>query len=437
LGQTLLQLTDGNNNPKFLLYCDGPTAAGDKNVFKMDTSTGVVRFGGNGQSGVLGLYPGLLAGSFGETQSTIFLNGHTGQLQLGPLNKVGPNGITGKIMIKNTIGNNTMLLDGGDGDLICIPGSANFRGDASANYRSKASFHLDSKRGNIWLGGNDAGAGKLFIFPSDAKDINNEDLSSVRINGDSGGVELSAQKDFGGKLVSSIALNAKNSAMTLRSVDPGIDGKHFPRIDLNGQAGNVTIKNVNGNDSIVLDAPLGAVWLGSKDNDGDLMVFSKNATNYRDTTQASIHLNGGAGDILLRNADCAEEFDISSESTEHEPGTVMIIDTDGKLQRSNKAYDKRVAGVISGAGDCKPGIILDKKKSLNIRAPLAMLGKVYCKVDANQSSIKVGDMLTTSKTPGHAMKATNRSKSFGAVIGKGLGAIKSGRGLIPILVALQ
>ncbi len=66
-----------------------------------------------------------------------------------------------------------------------------------------------------------------------------------------------------------------------------------------------------------------------------------------------------------------------------------------------------------------------------------MLGKVYCKVDADQSTIKVGDMLTTSHTAGHAMKATNRSKAFGAVIGKALHAVKSGKRLIPILIALQ
>ena len=66
-----------------------------------------------------------------------------------------------------------------------------------------------------------------------------------------------------------------------------------------------------------------------------------------------------------------------------------------------------------------------------------MLGKVYCKIDADKSPIKIGDMLTTSDTPAHAMKATNRSKAFGAVIGKALSAIKEKKGMIPILIALQ
>ena len=146
------------------------------------------------------------------------------------------------------------------------------------------------------------------------------------------------------------------------------------------------------------------------------------------------------GDVACTNADCAEEFDISEPRTTIAPGTVVVLDDDGKLQKSSKAYDKRVAGVVSGAGDCKPGIILDKKRSSendNSRLPVALVGKVYCKVNAKYSRIRVGDLLTTSPTPGHAMKATNRSKAFGAVIGKALSSLKSGKGLIPILIALQ
>jgi hypothetical protein len=84
------------------------------------------------------------------------------------------------------------------------------------------------------------------------------------------------------------------------------------------------------------------------------------------------------GDIILKNADFAEEFDIE-ESAEVEPGTVMVLDQDGTLRPSESAYDKRVAGVISGAGDYKPGIILDKQQLLSNRKPVALVGKVYLK----------------------------------------------------------
>lgn len=142
------------------------------------------------------------------------------------------------------------------------------------------------------------------------------------------------------------------------------------------------------------------------------------------------------GDIFLTNQDCAEDFDISG-AEKIEPGTVMVIDQEGALRQSEKAYDKRVAGVISGAGDYKPGIILGKRQSENNRMPIALVGKVYCKVDARYSPIEVGDLLTTSHTPGHAMKADDPLKAFGSVIGKALRSLADGQGLIPILIALQ
>jgi hypothetical protein len=141
-------------------------------------------------------------------------------------------------------------------------------------------------------------------------------------------------------------------------------------------------------------------------------------------------------DIVLANADCAEDFDIS-QMAGAEPGTVMVLGQEGALEPSRRAYDTRVAGVISGAGDFKPGIVLDKQQSACNRMPVALLGKVYCKVDAQCGSVDVGDLLTTSATPGHAMKAGDPFKAFGAIIGKALRPLTSGQGLIPILVALQ
>ena len=140
--------------------------------------------------------------------------------------------------------------------------------------------------------------------------------------------------------------------------------------------------------------------------------------------------------FVVGGGDCAEEFDIA-EAVEIDPGTVMVLNPEGTLQPSQQAYDKRVAGVISGAGDYKPGLILDKKKSSEGRMPVALVGKVYCKVDAQYASIEVGDLLTTSPTLGHAMKADDPLKAFGSVIGKALRPLQAGQGLIPILIALQ
>jgi len=140
------------------------------------------------------------------------------------------------------------------------------------------------------------------------------------------------------------------------------------------------------------------------------------------------------GDIRLINADCAEDFDVTEET---EPGEVMVLTETDLLQPCTKAYDKKVVGVISGAGNYKPGIVLDKQNTGANRKPIAMMGKVYCKVDADISPIETGDMLTTSNIPGYAMKAIDPFKAFGAVIGKALASLSEGKGLIPILVVLQ
>ena len=172
--------------------------------------------------------------------------------------------------------------------------------------------------------------------------------------------------------------------------------------------------------------------------DADIAFGYGSSLNFHDTMR--IKGNGdilATGDIKLQGADCAEEFDLVEAATAIEPGTVMVLNNEGKLQPSENAYDKCVAGVISGAGDYKPGIVLDRKHEEAKRLPIALVGKVYCKVDADHGAIEVGDLLTTSPTPGHAMKAGDILKAFGTVLGKALCSLKAGKGLIPVLVALQ
>lgn len=145
-----------------------------------------------------------------------------------------------------------------------------------------------------------------------------------------------------------------------------------------------------------------------------------------------------AGDVILSGADCAEDFEIDESClSTTAPGTVMVLDDEGRLRPSVTAYDKRVAGVVSGAGNCRPGIILDRQSDSIQRRPLALVGKVFCKVDAMLAPISVGDLLTTSATPGHAMRAADPVQAIGAVLGKALRPLKEGCSLIPILVALQ
>ena len=143
------------------------------------------------------------------------------------------------------------------------------------------------------------------------------------------------------------------------------------------------------------------------------------------------------GDVILVNSsgDIAEDFDVEDGSARVEPGTVLVIGSNGKLCASTDAYDTRVAGVVSGAGELKPAIVLQRIESCSQRSPIALVGKAFCKVDALFGSIQPGDLLTTSSTPGHAMKLLDHSRAAGAILGKALGGLTDGQGLIPILVS--
>jgi hypothetical protein len=147
-----------------------------------------------------------------------------------------------------------------------------------------------------------------------------------------------------------------------------------------------------------------------------------------------LNMSSPTSDIVL--GDVAEGFG-TQDGEIIEPGTVVVLDQHGLVRPGDEAYDKKVAGVVSGAGDYRPAIVLDKQRSQASRLPVALMGKVCCKVDAEYSPIEVGDLLTTSQTPGHAMKAADPLKAFGSVIGKALRSLNAGQGMIPILIALQ
>jgi hypothetical protein len=154
----------------------------------------------------------------------------------------------------------------------------------------------------------------------------------------------------------------------------------------------------------------------------------------------NVQVNGNitvTGDVTLTGADCAEQFAVTADE-ELRPGEVLVIRQDGLLERSAREYDRRVAGVVAAAGDFKPGIILDSKpRSRGARAAVSLFGKVSCFADAGHGPITPGDLLTTSNTPGHVMRASDDSRSAGSIVGKALGALPEGRGLIPMLVTLK
>lgn len=338
--------------------------------------------------------------------------------------------------INSESGNIRMGGDGGDGDLVMFPSGASTLGDVE-----DARIHLDANGANIWMGGKGAD-GDVVLFPSSATAMHDTAQASVWLNGQQGNMMLG-----GGGRDGDIALFRSDA--TISQTDFSDATVH---LDANG--GNLWMGGKGADGDVVLfpsdateinDTSQASVWLNGQDgnlmlggagHDGDIALFPSDATISQSSfSEATIHLDGDAGDIVLRNADCAEEFDTAESDVES--GTVMVLDDEGSLRRSSTAYDTRVAGVVSGAGDYEPGIVLDRQSGPDRRLPIALMGKVFCRVDATDAPVEVGDMLTTAEAPGHAMKAEDPDRSFGAVIGKALDALPTGRDLVPVLVSLQ
>jgi hypothetical protein len=244
-----------------------------------------------------------------------------------------------------------------------------------------------------------------------------------------GGLEGAARIGLGGNgSLGTIDVFDANTKHTIR-----IGGQVPGSIGLggNGSIGTIDVFDANTHLTMRIGGAQGpgGIGLGGNGSEGVINVFAANGNQ-------TIKIDGKTGDVQLLGADCAEDFDVE-EGQALEPGTVMVIGDEDKLHQCTEAHDKKVAGVLSGAGGCRPGIVLGKGPPQNKQLPLALTGKVYCKVDAQYAPIGVGDLLTTSPTLGHAMKANDPLKAFGTVIGKALRPLLAGQGLIPILIALQ
>jgi hypothetical protein len=182
-----------------------------------------------------------------------------------------------------------------------------------------------------------------------------------------------------------------------------------------GRIGVLRLLDDQGRQRVAVDATLGQIYLTNEN--GVHMVI----------------LDAQSGDIVLSNADVAEEFDVADDV---EPGCVVRIGVDGRLERTHAPFDPRVAGVVSGSGN-RPGLVLDRRTTGSRRLPVAMLGKVTCLADATRRPIRAGALLTSSATAGHAMAVDDPREAVGAIIGKALGDLSAGYGQIPMIVGLH
>ena len=175
----------------------------------------------------------------------------------------------------------------------------------------------------------------------------------------------------------------------------------------------------------------GYLQLRKGDGSGTITLDADVSGEGRITTQV-LQITGGS--------DLSEQFNIRSRHDAAKPGMIVSIDPGhpGELIVSGRAYDRTVAGVMSGAGGVKPGMLMGQAGTkADGSHPVALTGRVYCLADASQGAIEPGDLITTSDRPGHGMKASDATRWPGAVIGKAMTGLESGQGLVLVLISLQ
>jgi hypothetical protein len=255
---------------------------------------------------------------------------------------------------------------------------------------------------------------------------NNGAVATLALNPDGGHVSVSASSTTG---------------------NLGI-GTAFPNVRLHINGG--TDASLGGGGSIVIGDPFAAN-----------LAFDENEIMARSAgVGTNLLLNREGGDVLIGSAsggtsvlsapiiqitggaDLSENFDLTTDDqAPAQPGTVVCIDpkNPGKLTPCTKPYERTVAGVISGAGGVRPGMVMGQRGTIADGAhPVALSGRVWAYCDAFNVAIEPGDLLTTSETPGHAMKVSDFPLAQGAIIGKAMSGLAKGEsGLVLVLVNLH
>ncbi len=203
----------------------------------------------------------------------------------------------------------------------------------------------------------------------------------------------------------------------------------------------VEAKNIGGGNTILAEADStgsgnATLYLVQKDSSGDFVVGASvylGTRYWRVDRTGKGYFNGGT---QSSGADFAEQIATKGTEETYEPGDVLVIsaDADRMVEKSATAFDTAVIGVYS----TNPAVLAgapDTDEPLG-GVPVAITGIVPCKVSAENGAIHRGDLLVTASVPGHAMKAGD-NPAQGTVLGKALGELSTGTGVIQILVTLQ
>ena len=326
---------------------------------------------------------------------------------------------------------------GGDvpGGVLHLSTAAGVRSTLKASETEGGYLRLYQNDGQIGVHADGDNGGAGFISVRDSAG-----LSRITLDGESTGTggQIRVYDDDGTQTIELLGAETVTGGgrIRVRSAD-GTNAAEL-REDQTEGGGELRLYNAEGEGTVVIEAQESA-------SDGAQINLYNNAgikTMELDgeygqggpsrVTTGTVEITGGS--------DLSEQFEISPSELEPEPGMIVCIDPDapGQLKPSSKAYDRTVAGIISGAGGVRTGLLMGQRDSLADGAhPIALTGRVYCRMDASSGSIEPGDLITTSDTAGYGMKVTDHDRARGAIIGKAMTRLHEGQGLVLVLVSLQ
>lgn len=415
-GGLYLYTTNGN----LRAYMLANTAGSSLTLYQADGGTGVLVDGESSGAGLIRLYNtnastriNLYGQSTTGAGGEIAVNDNSGTETVELLGQSGAS--TGaKVTLRQDSGVASIVLDGeygsGEGGAIELnntAGAVGLRLEGDSFDGGRATFYTADSSLGLDLHGESGGAGLINIYNT------NSNLRIV-LDGQSTGA--------GGEI--SVFDTSGTETIEILGAEDGTTG------------GQIMMRNASGTSTIQLDSDASGVGCGyirlyKSNGVATVTIEADNAGDGRITTH-ELAITGGS--------DLSENFDIQALNDLPQPGMVVCIDAErpGELAVSAKPYDRTVAGVISGAGGVKPGLLMGQHGTkADGKHPVALTGRVFCLADAANGAIRPGDLLTTSCTPGHAMKVTNHAQAQGAIIGKAMTALNSGKGLVLVLVSLQ
>jgi hypothetical protein len=433
-----------SHGPDSVLYAD--TGSHAYSVKTIDEATGGDIYGN------LWLHSNLTVGDgSGEPGYVNITNGSDYTVHIGGKD-ASDNGAL--IRLDNSGGDRTIILDADDFQVGDVGGVLRLT-DGVVPDTTITLDAWDFGGGAVMTMGNSEGDNTIIL---DARDTNEEGDIGARVTLRDGSWEaiildaIDPITSFGAQLIMKVGNDTTVTIYANGDYGDGggiirlYDDNRTKTVHMDGNGANyggaqVSLSDHDGTTTISLDAESGA-----SDGGANVRLLTGTGT---ETIRLDANYGGtGEGRVITSvleitgGSDLSEQFNVHSfaDNSHAYPGMVVCIDQHhpGELIVSSKAYDPTVAGIISGAGGVKPGMLMGQAGSVSDgRYPVALTGRVYCRADALYGSIKPGDLLTTSDTPGHAMKVSDYAAAQGTIIGKAMSSLQDGKGLVLVLVNLQ